>query len=482
MPGDNFRDCPNNQPAENETEQAQLQQESQQTQYSEHQQKTQDQPTNIAQHQNNKDSTTNIDQLIESTITASNNSHQRLTQRQLKRINRNARTYRSNYIHNLSNGPWGDKLCNKEEDTFRIAYQNINNLQTSHHADTKMEQGKDWLMKHEIDIIGWAEVGIAWQKCKSDHKLYHRFKDMRWRQFKYATSNNKREAHSVRQFGGTSTIALNECASRVTSTGADETGLGRWSWILLEGKSNIKVRIITAYNPCKTSHNRPATVYAQHKRYLLSKNKSTCPRTQFQIDLCNQIRQRQQNNNRIVLMIDLNENMSRTNGPLLQAIIHDIGLIDPIKLRHHSLPPPVTQNRGSCQIDGIFTSPELRNILRGGWTAFGDGIGDHRAGYIDIKVNDIIGVHKLDIVPRNARRLTCDDPRTIQRYNNYLKKHAKEQNLLTRSLTLQQEATFPPSEAQIQELDDIHDQREKNCQGSREKMPKIQIRRRCLCP
>lgn len=155
-------------------------------------------------------------------------------------------------------------------------------------------------------------------------------------------------------------------------------------------------------------------------------------------------------------MIDLNENMSRTNGPLLQAILNEVGLIDPIKLKHHNLDPPITQNRGSCQIDGLFVSPELRNIVRGGWTAFGDGIGDHRAGFIDIKVNDIIGVHKLDIVPRNARRLTCEDPRTMYRYNNHLKSQAKHHDLLTRAMNLQETATFPPTQEQIDELEDLH--------------------------
>ena len=134
-----------------------------------------------------------------------------------------------------------------------------------------MEQGKDWIAKNDIDIIGWAEVGIAWQKCKADQKLYSRFKDLKWRHFKSATSNNKQEAFSVRQYEGTATVAINECANRVTCTGADEIGLGRWSWLLLEGKHDVKVRVITVYNPSKTAASRPATVYAQHKRYFLSK-------------------------------------------------------------------------------------------------------------------------------------------------------------------------------------------------------------------
>ena len=172
-------------------------------------------------------------------------------------------------------------------------------------------------------------------------------------------------------------------------------------------------------------------------------------------------------------MIDLNENMSRNNGPLLQALLNDADLIDPIQLKHHHLPPPITQNRGSCQIDEIFVSPELRRIIRGGWTAFGDGIGDHRAGFIDIKVNEIVGVHKLTIMPRNARRLTCEDPRTIKRYNDHLKSQAKEYELLTKATALQESATFPPIPEQIEQLEDLHDKRAKFAKEAERKCRKF---------
>ena len=471
MPGATIGDHSNSLPVGQIEYQATRQQEGSQIQYSEP--TTQETTPNIDIHNDtNNSQRSHITNLPHSQTTTTNNP-QYFSQRQRKRFNRPTRSYRSNYQHNMSDGPWGDEMCNKEDDTIRITYQNVNNFQTTHHADSKMERGKDWIAQHDIDIIGWAEVGIAWQKCKSTHKLYTRFKDMRWRQFRSSTSNNKREAFSTRQFGGTATIAINECSSRVTSTGADETGLGRWSWLLLEGRNDVKVRIVTAYNPCKTSPKRPATVYAQHKRYLMSKNDLTCPRARFHIDLCEQIQKWQRQNNRIFLMIDLNENMARTNGPLLQAITNDAGLIDPIKLKHSHLDPPIIQNRGSYQIDGIFVSPKLRNIIRGGWTAFGDGIGDHRAGFIDIRVNDIVGAHKLDIIPRNARRLTCEDPRTMSRYNNHLKSQAKQHNLLSRAIKLQESATFPPNQEQIEELEDLHERRAQFAQEAERKCRKF---------
>ena len=118
-------------------------------------------------------------------------------------------------------------------------------------------------------------------------------------------------------------------------------------------------------------------------------------------------------------------------------------------------------------------SPELRNIIRGGWTAFGDGIGDHRAGFIDIRVNDIVGAHKLDIIPRNARRLTCEDPRTMSRYNNHLKSQAKQHNLLSCAIKLQESATFPPNQEQIEELEDLHERRAQFAQEAERKCRKF---------
>ena len=172
-------------------------------------------------------------------------------------------------------------------------------------------------------------------------------------------------------------------------------------------------------------------------------------------------------------MIDMNENMSRTNGPLLPALTQDIRIIDPIKLKHHELPAPITLSRGSCQIDVILVSPELRNIVRGGWTVFGDGIGDHRIGLIDIKVKDIVGIHKLDIIPKNARRLTCEDPHTIKRYNDNLRKNTNEHNLLARTIQLQQDVTFPASEDQMAELDYLHKKRAQSAKEAENKCHKF---------
>ena len=83
-------------------------------------------------------------------------------------------------------------------------------------------------------------------------------------------SNNKNESI---QYDGTAVISLNDTAHQVQTTGSDPTGLGRWSWMLLEGKNNHITRIISAYVPNKSTLDR------YHKRYFLSRSVDVCPRT-----------------------------------------------------------------------------------------------------------------------------------------------------------------------------------------------------------
>ena len=84
-------------------------------------------------------------------------------------------------------------------------------------------------------------------------------------------------------------MAMNSTAARVHASGADETGLGRWAWLLFEGHNSYRTRVISAYIPCKQQGKKDATVYAQHQRYYNSKGKNGCPRRNMIIELTDQI-------------------------------------------------------------------------------------------------------------------------------------------------------------------------------------------------
>ena len=62
---------------------------------------------------------------------------------------------------------------------------------------------------------------------------------------------NKNETITKKQQGGTCITMKEQYGQYVKEMGADETGLGRWSWLRMEGNNDIKTTVITAYSPCK---------------------------------------------------------------------------------------------------------------------------------------------------------------------------------------------------------------------------------------
>ena len=73
-----------------------------------------------------------------------------------------------------------------------------------------------------------------------------------------------------------------------------------------------------------------------------------------------------------------------------------LNLIDPIRAKYHITSPlPPTTTTGSYPIDGIFVSPELMDIICGGWLELGEGYSDRRVLYFDVDMNKFLGKHKI---------------------------------------------------------------------------------------
>ena len=324
---------------------------------------------------------------------------------------------------------FGDHLSEKDPDDIRIVSQNINCLGISTINNPKQERAINWLIRHEVDIIGWQEIGIAFHMLPHSKRLAERLKDPRWTKQRISSTHNKHEKVDSFQYGGTAMATFDEPAHRVHSTGGDTTGLGRWSWITFNGKNNVTTRIISAYVPCKSSNDKYKTVYNQHRRYFLRQGNTECPRKLFQLHLVQSIKKWQQQGEQIVLLIDMNENLSRM-GPIQSALCYECQLIDPIREIHHKskskLPP--TSLTGSVPIDGIFVSPQLRNISKGGWISISESIGDHRALFIDVPSKILLGENSFTIHRHTARRLTCDRPNVVGKFNDLLQKQLQNQH------------------------------------------------------
>lgn len=180
----------------------------------------------------------------------------------------------------------GENMPLKSPDEYRIVCHTIDCLGVQATCNHKQKNINDWFVRNEVDVVGWQEVGIVHHLFPKHERLSERLRDYRRRQIRVASANNKHENIDRFQRGGTAVVAYDAIANMSRSSGADESGLGRWSWIQLEGHNDRRVLVISAYNPCCTKTSQFATVHSQQKRHFLSKHCNVCPRLKFRQDLC----------------------------------------------------------------------------------------------------------------------------------------------------------------------------------------------------
>ena len=97
---------------------------------------------------------------------------------------------------------------------------------------------------------------------------------------------------------------------------------------------------------------------AQQRRYWRAQGSRLCPRIRFRIDLFSQLQQWRNEGEKLILLLDANENMM--SGPLSRALQHpDLQMYDAIQKRTDS-PGPPTFIRGSRQIDTVLCTVNLK--------------------------------------------------------------------------------------------------------------------------
>ena len=151
------------------------------------------------------------------------------------------------------------------------------------------------------------------------------------------SGNNNHEKIEKFQYGGTAIFAYNFISHMVRATGVDDTQLGRWSWLQLEGHRGKRVRVISAYNPCRTPLSHFATVYSQQKTIHWFKKLDVCPRRQFRRDICTFITTCPNEGESIILLIDTNENLNNNHDLQSHLTSAPLYLVDPIRSRHWNL-------------------------------------------------------------------------------------------------------------------------------------------------
>jgi hypothetical protein len=241
------------------------------------------------------------------------------------------------------------------------------------------------------------------------------------------------------QVGGTLQISIDAASHRVTESGIDPSGLGRWCWTRYRGKAGKTLRVVTIYRPANNAVAAPSTVAAQHRRYYDGIHQSGEPRSIILAELGACIRTWQQQGDQLVIMGDFNES---TNSDNITQYFDEFGLTDALTLMHPTSQPSPTYNRGINPIEGIFISATVRTHY-GGYLPFGLFPSDHRCIWIDIDIDATLGALPDGMTVPQARRLKCEDPALVQKFLNTYEDQLQQHNLINRAFSLQSRLTVP---------------------------------------
>ena len=118
-----------------------------------------------------------------------------------------------------------------------------------------------------------AETNTNW-KHQSSKTSFQATKKRHWKHSHSITSETDIEWSDIYKPGGTAIITLPPFSPSITTSGSDPTGLGRWSYITISGRDNIKLTIISAYRVYQKTikHAGPSTNIRQQWQRLEEQN------------------------------------------------------------------------------------------------------------------------------------------------------------------------------------------------------------------
>jgi hypothetical protein len=287
-----------------------------------------------------------------------------------------------------NNYPFGDLMTQKQNNTIRIYYKNINGISTYNSWNT-WDNACKTIHESSIDILGTSETNVNWNE-----KIRHHVRNICQKYNKTAhisTSSSIEQTKTTYQPGGTATLLIGNLIGRSTGSITDNSGMGRWSGFRLKTNiNNQHLNVLTVYCPTKTMGIH--TCYQQQCEILKEKgNKHPDPRQQLLDDLAKLINQYNRQNDKTIIMMDANEGLYNTNSKI-STFLAQTQLIQLINNPQYY---PPTHKRGSQCIDFIFGSPYLQDhIHQSGITPYFEDpypLTDHRGLFIDIDTLGLFG-------------------------------------------------------------------------------------------
>ena len=355
-------------------------------------------------------------------------------------------------------GHWGDLLKRKKINSTRILLHNTGGIGfisgERSKESLKMERLKSLAINYEIDLICLTEVNRDWRSVEQSNTIWNGTSAWKENRRVQTSQNTTKSTTGECLVGGTAMVAFDDLVFNISDQGADSRKLGRWSYITITGKNEVKTTFITCY--CPVISNSPGAVYSQHLIYMAeNKNKIPdgiiCPRQLYGHDLQIFLQTKSDLGHQLMVMGDFNSEYEE-----LKTWMSSSGCVDVLQTKYGTC--PITYQRSAEDpLDCCFGDSSLK-IKRGGCLAFGRLIGDHRGIWIDIPNELIFGFNPPPLTHPNARRLKTKDPRCVKRYNEKLDEYCENEQIYYQMDNLHSMATDPLSATQQKEYERLDKQ------------------------
>ena len=201
------------------------------------------------------------------------------------------------------------------------------------------------------------------------------------------TLNTKTTWKGDCNLGGTSITLKGRLSSSVIIKGQDNLGLGRWTFTTLLGRNNNKTTIFNLYRPGNTEVTLVGNSTVTKQQWIILKqlNRKGHPHDVIINDLILAIKEKQKNNDEIMLTIDGNKTLSSSSGGIAK-VCKACKRFDPLYQQHGESIEGPSHINGSDKMYFIFVTTKLLPFIKScGSTAFNElTTSDHKGFYIDI--------------------------------------------------------------------------------------------------
>jgi hypothetical protein len=334
---------------------------------------------------------------------------------------------------------WGHPLTfTKPPDSMRLISQNPYGLDARTNY-RKLDLLARNMAAYQVDVACLPETNADWKQPKATHECQSILRK-HFKHHRLITSCSAATAAHSYLSGGTATIAANEWTGRLSESGADPRGLGRWSYIRTKGRSEKQLLIVTIYQVCKSSiaSAGDSTAYSQQWHGLRSEGiENPDPRGQFTMDLS--VFLTQYSNDYIIIAGDLNSWLrDPRDDKKFSALLVRHHLLD-VLVHCHGPESEIPTRKEGRRIDYIFASEAVaQNTIRCGALHFDHMVdSDHRGLYLDVDVAHLLGGRPPTLEPPAFRGLDSSNPKHCATYLTKLMTYLNDHRVFYRTQQLE---------------------------------------------